>query len=855
MIPLTKLFKYWTYQAFSPGTVLRDKYEAFKSLLRNDKRAHELMAELEEIYYDMVRVDFRVIEDKYDEFSRCVSNMVEDLTKMCPSRYLDLKDYFKKFDFYVRFMLAPPEYYFSPPFTIPLRDISADGLTLVGGKALNLGIIERNLKLPIPTGFVITTNAFHYFIEYNDLWKSINERLYKLDINSTSSLDEISKELRDLILNAQTPTEIQDDILDRFQSLFKTTERDVRVAMRSSAVGEDARSSFAGQYRTVLNIGEKDILDAYKEVIASKYEPRALYYRINYGLSDLETPMAVIALEMIDATTSGVIYTRDLDYSESDKLSIHSIWGLGELLVSGEASPDIIEVSKDHNPRIVHKKIGLKPKQMVFSRNGGTETIPVDEDKQESLSLDDRSALALSSWAIRLEKHYDEPQDIEWCMDHEDNLFLLQSRPLKLEERESMTLESIPKNVPNAVLLSGGEKACSGIGAGKVFKIENESDLDTIPEGAVLVARNTLPKYVKVLDRLSAVVTDIGSTAGHFSSVAREFGVPTLVNTGEATAKLTQGKEVTVHTDGKVVYDGFVESLLEVRVTRRKLISDSPFERKLRYVINFVSPLRLTDPQAPSFVAEGVRSLHDIIRFSHEKAVQEMFHMGEKRVRKVGGSRKLISQIPMIFYVFDVGGGLKEDLTDKQTVTINEVESVPMMEVFRGLSHPDIQWSDFTHFNWEEYDRIVMSGGIISPESAMLASYAIISRNYLNLNLRFGYHFVILDSICQENAEDNYIMFRFSGGGTKFENRALRADFLTRVLERLGFDVDKKGDLVDGQLGHEDEKAIRQKLDIIGRLLGATRLMDMYLKDHTMVERFVEEFMNGRYHFATVEDS
>lgn len=229
--------------------------------------------------------------------------------------------------------------------------------------------------------------------------------------------------------------------------------------------------------------------------------------------------------------------------------------------------------------------------------------------------------------------------------------------------------------------------------------------------------------------------------------------------------------------------------------------------------------------------------------------------MGEKRVRKVGGSRKLISHIPMIFYVFDVGGGLKEELAANGTVTMDEIESVPMMEVFRGLSHPDIQWSDFTHFNWEEYDRIVMSGGIISAESAMLASYAVISSNYLNLNMRFGYHFVILDSICQENAEDNYIMFRFSGGGTEFENRALRADFLTRVLERLGFDVDKKGDLVDGQISQEDEKIIREKLDIIGRLLGATRLMDMYLKDNTMVERFVDEFMNGRYHFATVEDS
>ena len=854
MIPLTKLFKYWTYQAFSPGTVLRDKYEAFKSLLRNDKRAHELMAELEEIYYDKIRVDFRVIEDKYDEFSQCVSHMVEDLTTMCPSRYLDLKAYFKKFDFYVRFMLAPKKYDFSPPFTLPLGDVTANDLSLVGGKAMNLGVINKKLDLPIPAGFVITTNAFYYFIEYNNLWKPLNGKLSKLDINSASLLNTISEELKDLILNADTPPEIQEDILDRFQSLFKKKGGDVRVAVRSSAVGEDSRSSFAGQYKTVLNVGERDVLDAYKQVIASKYEPRALYYRINYGLSDLETPMAVIALEMIDAAASGVIYTRHLEDPASNKLSIHSIWGLGELLVSGEASPDILEVSKGYEPRISQRKIGTKPKKMVFSKKGGTETVPVDDEKQKSPSLDDGPALTLSRWAMKLESNSGEPQDIEWCLDREGTLFLLQSRPLKLEEGPSAPSESVPKDIPNKVLLSGGEKACSGVGAGKVFKIEQRADLDTVPESAVLVARNTLPQYVEILDKLNAVVTDIGSTAGHFSSVAREFGVPTLVNTGNATETLPQEKEVTVHADGKVVYEGAVESLLKLAAKHRELISDSPFERKLRYVINFVSPLKLTDPQSPFFIEGEVRSFHDIIRFCHEKAVQEMFHMGEKRVRKVGGSRKLISHIPMIFYVFDVGGGLKDQLAEEKTVTMDEIESLPMKEVFKGLSHPDIQWSDFTHFNWEEYDRIIMSGGIISAESAMLASYAIISHNYLNLNLRFGYHFVILDSICQENAGENYIMFRFSGGGTEFEKRALRADFLTRVLERLEFNVDKKGDLVDGQLAQEDEESIRRKLDILGRLLGATRLMDMYLKDESMVETFVDEFMNGRYHFATAND-
>lgn len=855
MIPLTNIFKYWTYQIFAPGTVLRERYEAFKSLLRHDKRAHELMAELEEIYHNQIKVDFQVIEDKYHKFSRHVAGMVDDLATMCPSRYLDLRDYFKKFDFYARFKLAGPEFNFSPPFTIPLREIPGEGHSLVGGKALNLAVIERDLDLPTPRGFVITTNAFYYFIEFNDLRKPIDERLSKLDISSTASLDATSQELVDLVKDARVPPDIEEAILGTFGSLQRAAGKDVRVAMRSSAVGEDTGSSFAGQYRTVLNVREHEILDAYRRVIASKYTPRALYYRINYGLSDMETPMAVIALEMIDAAASGVMYTRDLGDPESKNLAIHSIWGLGELLVGGEASPDIMRVAKEEEPRIVQREIGVKPKQMVFSGNNITEIIPVYGDKRHSPSLDDASALVLANWGMKLEGHYGEPQDIEWCMDEEGHLFILQSRPLRSEETESGSLECDFEDVPNAVLVSGGERACSGIGAGKVFRIDRESDIERLPEGAVLVARNALPHYVKVMDRLSAVVTDTGSTAGHFSSVAREFGVPTLVNTGVATANLPRGREVTVHADGKVVYDGIVQSMLEGPRARRNLISGSPFMRKMTYIMNFISPLKLVDPQAPSFVSHGVRSLHDIIRFAHEKAVQEMFNMGKRRIRKIGGSKKLLSRIPMYFYVVDVGGGLREDLADEKTVRISEIVSVPMRAVFKGLTHPGIRWGHFTHFDWEGFDRIVMSGGIVSPESAMFASYAVLSHDYLNLNLRFGYHFVILDTICTDKPEDNYILFRFSGGGADYYKRTLRANFLDGVLERLGFKVDKKGDLVDGQLKGEDKRAMKRELDMIGRLLGATRLMDMYLKDSSTVERFVEDFMEGRYHFAAVEEA
>jgi pyruvate,water dikinase len=438
---LKNVFKYWIDQILSPQTVLREKYEAFKSLLAHDKCAHELMAELEEVYYNMDRVDFQFIADKYEHLAQSVSGIVKDLSRMSPSRYLPLKDYFKKFDSYIRFMLAPPAYDFSPPFTTRYEEIPSDGHLLVGGKGLQLSAIKRDLQLPVPGGFSITTNAFYYFIEYNNLRKPIDEKLAGLDINSAASLGDMSDDLVALIMNARIPPDMEKAILDAVKDCQWANVRDMRIAMRSSAVGEDGSLSFAGQYLTVLNVKEREILDAYKKVIASKYGPKALYYRINHGLSDVETPMAVLALEMIDAKASGIIYSRDMDDLASRHLNIHSIWGLGELLVAGKVSPDIISVTKEKKPKIIAEKIGVKDKQIKFSHNGEMYAVPVRDNKKQIRSIDQASVLALAEWATELEKFYKEPQDIEWCKDHTNRLFILQSRPLNIEEVQSHVVD------------------------------------------------------------------------------------------------------------------------------------------------------------------------------------------------------------------------------------------------------------------------------------------------------------------------------------------------------------------------------------------------------------------------------
>jgi len=848
------LFKYWTYQLFSPETVLKEKYAAFKSLLTHDKRSHELMAELEEIYYNHQKMDFSAIEKLCSELSLQVAGIVDDLSKVCPACYPDLLFYHKKIDSYIRFMTTPKEAVVSPPYALRLDETGPEDLGLVGGKALNLGIVKKILGHTVPEGFVITTNAYHRFMEANHLRKEIDHRMSTIDINDTASLSVISGEIRNLIVTARVPPEIKAEITEYHRSMALPDKTAPGVAVRSSAVGEDSQASFAGQYMTALNVKKENLVKTYQEIIASKYSPEAIYYRINYGFLDSDTPMAVLVLNMIDAVTSGVMYTGDLGNSESGNLKIHAIWGLGELLVGGQTPADIVTVSKEPSPRIIDKLVALKPLQIVYSPDVETKSIPVEELKQKALSIDDRSAEKLAEWGLALEKYYGKPQDIEWCIDRSGNIFILQSRPLRTGVPRSLTRPECDfSDVRNEILVSGGERAAYGIGSGKVFQIKNESDIDAVPDGSVLVAGDASPKYVKVMNRLSAVVTDTGSSAGHFASVAREFGVPTLVNTRNASAVLDHGQAVTVHADGRTVYAGTVTQMLESPCAKANLIVDSPYMRKLRYIMKFVSTLDLVDPDHKSFTPQHCRSFHDIIRFSHEKVVQEMFHISDNRLRKLSLAKKLASTIPMQFYVLDVGGGLTDDSKQNKEVCIDDVQNKAMRALWTGLTHPDIPWGAFNHFDWEAHDRIVMSGGIASPKSTMFASHAVISAEYMNLNLRFGYHFVIVDALCGGESLDNSILFRFSGGGADLAQRMLRATFLKQVLNRLDFNVTVKSDLVDGQLKGADIDTNLQRLEMIGRLLGASRLMDMYLKDASMIEGFVDDFMQGRYHFASFD--
>jgi pyruvate,water dikinase len=819
---LRQLFKYWTLQIFAPGKLLRLKYEAFKDLLSHDKKSLELITDLDEIMHGGVQVDWARVESLVRALRWSVGSLIRSLLAMHPATYQDLEDRFHRLELSIMDAVSLPEEDWRPPYTLSLAE-AANAPKLTGGKAHTLGRMLREAGLPGPQGFVVTTRAFYGFLQHNDLRHRLDELLAQVRLGDWERLLELSGDLEFMIRKGELPPEVTGEVTRRLED-YRNQGLPGPWVLRSSALCEDGEASFAGQYASVLKVAPEEVFAAYKEVLASKYSPRALAYRLRSGLADQETPMAVLILEMIDAAVSGVVYTREPKSSstEASCLAIYAIPGLGQHLVDGSTMSEVHYLTREETPRLLET---LTSQQCPLTSAG-----------QGRVCLSPEAALTLARWGLALEKAAGTPQDVEWCQDKKGALFLLQSRPLKIcpvhPERFQEPAELSEGGHP--VLLKGGVTASSGLGMGQVCVVRHKQELGEVPDGVVLVAPTLPPAFAAIIDRLRAAVADGGSRASHFAAVAREYGLPVMVGTLEATRRLTPGQMVTVDATHCRIYQGQVDSLKKY-AARVPVAPVSPFSRRLQALMTFISPLHLTDSGSVEFNPQECRSLHDLVRFAHEKGMAEMFSLVGRSGRGLAQARRLATDLPLVMYVLDLEAGLSPEAKKGKTINPQLIVCEPMRAWWEGLSHPDVVWhKGLTHVDWEELDRL--SAGLVNPRGKTLASYAIISKSYLHLTLRFGYHFAVLDSLCSEEAEANYIAFRFKGGGGDFEKRVWRVRLIKAVLEWAGFIVRTRGDLLDARLERLDARHLLPRLTLLGLLHGKIALLDMALtsEDHAV---------------------
>jgi pyruvate,water dikinase len=401
-----------------------------------------------------------------------------------------------------------------------------------------------------------------------------------------------------------------------------------------------------------------------------------------------------------------------------------------------------------------------------------------------------------------------------------------------------------PSPVKNPVLLRGGDTAGPGVAAGPVYLVKNSLDLLQFPEGGVLVTAFPHPGWATLLGRAAAVVTDRGGVTGHLANVAREFGIPALFNTGEATARLTAGETVTVDADGRAVYQGRVEALLQLAAPRKGLMASTPVGETLKEVMAFITPLNLTSPDAPDFRPQGCRTLHDITRLAHEVSVQEMFSFGQTQAFSRYFIKRLVTDVPLQWWVLNLEDGFKEDSPGNQ-VELSNIVSTPMLALWEGITA--VPWEGPPPVDTRGFMSIVM-GAATDPNLATAGgtifgnqNYFMISRDFCNLTSRLGFHFSTVEALVGDQAFESYIRFAFKGGAADLPRRTRRARLVGDILERYHFQVDVKEDALFARLEGEERDYMLSRLRLLGYISIHTRQLDMIMLNESEVQYYTEK--------------
>jgi pyruvate,water dikinase len=446
---------------------------------------------------------------------------------------------------------------------VSLAEVSDSDLALVGGKACKLGELVRQ-GLPVPPGFVLTTEAYDTFVNETLLKTELPAALGSIETDRPETIEAASQRIRRAFETAPFPPALQREI----ESTYETFARQFAVqfcAVRSSSTAEDLEgASFAGLQDTYLNVtGTQQVVAAVRKCWGSLFTPRVLIYRHRKGFDHGGVRLAVLIQKMVDATVSGILFTRDPNTGENHMI-VEAGWGLGEAIVGGEVTPDHYVID-GATLKVVHKQLSEQRVRLVRAVGGGNQREDIPADQRSIQKLPDQRLQRLVSLARVIESHYRRPMDVEWCGD-EDTLYIVQARPVTTIPKSTAPSAGEDRSPPPTEKPSEGQEApllrgfgaSPGVASGTARILHGSAEMEKLKPGEILVTSMTTPDMVPAMSRAAGIVTDEGGMTCHAAIVSRELGVPCIVGTREATKLVPDGGEITV--DGKTgsVYRGIV---------------------------------------------------------------------------------------------------------------------------------------------------------------------------------------------------------------------------------------------------------------------------------------------------------
>ncbi len=828
---------------------VREKYLSFRELLALNTECLELISGLQEdLNYVPPKRD--VIEDRVAALFDKAQGTVAALEKLTGYRQDRLRQMLDSQQNEIERYIASLQELVTPRLAAWLREIGIEDSAEAGGKAAALGEVKRKLGLPVPDGYVLTTEAYRQFCGIPH-WQKIRDAIREVEPTDLEALRDVSRMLQELVLETPLPRAVEVAITDRARAL-KTGGG---LAVRSSAVGEGPEGGFrtcAGQFLSLLNVPVSQVADAYKQVIASRFSERALSYRLSSGLVEVETPMAVLVLPIIDAAASGIMYTRDPSDPKSKELWITATTGLGLDIASGRTPADLFVVSRKPPHQLVDTHIAAKSEQLAPVSAGGLEQRAVPDHLAQAPSIGEAQIRELADYGVRLEEYFKVAQDVEWAMDQSGRIWILQTRPLALVDAARGRTRGKTKAEP---LVHGGRTIYPGQVSGPAFVADDVRSLGDVPKGSILFLRRASPEIVRFFSRISGLVAEWGNVTGHAAALLREFKIPSVFLMPGILEKLTAGQRISLDSVQAAVYPG---TLFEPRYIesadafRPQAAPSDPISRN-------ILTLNLLDPSSYNFRPAGCKSTHDVLRYCHEKSVEAMFTVNDIEMdHGQHAAKDLKTDLPLNLCVLDLGGGLRLDDPDVRAIEPSQIVSLPFRALWRGISHPDVTWRREMPASLSDLASVM--GSSLKPQDYAGRplggkSYLLVAEEYMNLNARLAYHFSLIDASLTDIASENYIAFRFAGGGASRYRRNLRACFVEGCLRHYGFLVDRRGDLVNAWLKKAPATETYEALDILGRLMACTSQLDMYMTSPEVMRWYVRQFLEGNYKFERARDT
>ncbi len=456
------------------------------------------------------------------------------------------------------------------------KDISDSDVDRVGKKAAIISkIFNRNL--PVPNGFCIPSNVFSKFLEETKIKERIDELLGKLDFNDINTLYNISEKIRNIIVNTPLPSILKYEITTAYENIsvnidvYKTVSKQALEIIKAGreipivALKISLANETVNHQQNILNVkGKEEVIKSLQKCWASMFTPNSLNLKLKNNVPLDYCDVSIIVQKMADSEKSGIVLTQNPE-SNKDEMIIEACFGQSEVLGSGIIPDKYIVDRKTFG--IVEKTINPQSFMLIKDDNIGRNVKKnLANNNEQKLNSDE--VKNISSFAIEIEKIYNSPQEIEFCM-NKDKFFILQSKPLEINKNEIIEeytdeIEEELKEEKN--ILVRGLNASLGVKNGHVKIINSESDFRDIKENQVLVLKSSELLDLNLIDtyefkKVSGIVTDNDTIDSPLAKLSREFGIPCIVSTADATKTLKQEQFVTINANTGLVYESDLETM------------------------------------------------------------------------------------------------------------------------------------------------------------------------------------------------------------------------------------------------------------------------------------------------------